>query len=838
MEGDSLLPTADHSQGTTSTGYASDDKIHTVLRSLFGTDQPTLDQISQLLQPFVVLEKWSEVGPDEHELQHYPQEGSPDVTEDALAFYRQHGIAAVARKRYSENAVARYRLVLDKLGYSAAQQVEKIESDEEMARIFATTCSNVSYLTKLFAWDAAWVERLGADATEQKQFGQHLQSSLQEVVTPSFLSAIGRLAVHHLLRWPFASGPKPSREMPLKKPGPLPSGAHDYLHCLRNLGLAVVFDNALDQVMIEMMRALVEYASNVFPNVWNDELHAQAEKAKRERPQWLRNSFKMMWFDAEDRFPVSWIEKYIGTSLGALSATLRAALYASENEPSAEATDQLQQLPGSHERFAQSYKRMYEAECRWAFGHACRMLQRVRVNQFFESVQLFPGGQWCFGDLRDCIKHTGEMKKVTSAINKILHERLLHPGAQTAHIIDFFVMMTDGLRLFRSDVFLSRISHPIRRYLRTRTDTVNVIVSDLLRPGDGPRWVRREFGAHQANGGDTTWSLEAAKVDSEDESDEEQAFDANPASDTKWTPRPIDAGPNYRKTGKSDVISMLISIFDDREGFIAALERTMAEQLLKVQDYQHEEQVSYFTISSVDGQSTHLQPHFAQYLNNLTLKNRFGDSHFAKIDIMLQDVTNSRRLDAGMAAEKIMAGDDKEDITPVLQAMHPIVVSRHCWPDLSGEANDAMPGMGATTAAPSYATIPSTGNLRIPGAELAQQKLPSRFADAIGAYTEHFKRKKNTQTLRFFPGLGQFSLKLTMDSGRVIEENNLTALQASVVELAAGKGSNAVLTAGELMVELEVDKTPILNALYFWSARGVLKEVPSAAETFQVMDAW
>lgn len=210
---------------------------------------------------------------------------------------------------------------------------------------------------------------------------------------------------------------------------------------------------------------------------------------------------------------------------------------------------------------------------------------------------------------------------------------------------------------------------------------------------------------------------------------------------------------------------------------------------------------------------------------------------------MLQDVTNSRRLDAGMAAEKITAGDGKELITSVLQAMHPIVVSRHCWPDLSGEANDAMPGaagfgMGATTAAPSYATVPNTGNLRIPGAELAQQKLPPRFAEAIGAYTNHYKRKKNTQTLRFFPGLGQFSLKLTMDSGRVIEENNLTALQASVVELAAGKGSNSVLTAGELMVELEVDKAPILNALYFWSARGVLKEVPSAAETFQVMDAW
>ncbi len=51
-----------------------------------------------------------------------------------------------------------------------------------------------------------------------------------------------------------------------------------------------------------------------------------------------------------------------------------------------------------------------------------------------------------------------------------------------------------------------------------------------------------------------------------------------------------------------DIISMLTSIFDDRSGFIAALEKSMADQLVQVKGYKA----------------------MKEYRNNMILKKRFA----------------------------------------------------------------------------------------------------------------------------------------------------------------------------------------------------------------------
>ena len=127
-------------------------------------------------------------------------------------------------------------------------------------------------------------------------------------------------------------------------------------------------------------------------------------------------------------------------------------------------------------------------------------------------------------------------------------------------------------------------------------------------------------------------------------------------------------------------------------------------------------------------------------------------------------------------------------------------------------------------------------DLRVPGGERPQHKLPTRFTEALDAYVANFKERKSTQTMRFLNGLGTMKLTLTMDDGRQMQFEEVTALEAAVVELASGKGSAAVLSAADVVAELEVEKGAALNALYFWSANGVMRELGTEADTFQVIE--
>ncbi len=233
-----------------------------------------------------------------------------------------------------------------------------------------------------------------------------------------------------------------------------------------------------------------------------------------------------------------------------------------------------------------------------------------RIWQFFDCITARPQRHGVLIDLGACIAHTKEMAKVSAAINQVIRERLLHPGAQTRDIIEYFVLLIHSLRETQaSDVLLSRLAPPIRKYLRSRPDTVSVVVNSLLGNHETFKLLREEL--DRTKNIKTPFTLEATQISGgggsgggksaagggkgrggADEAEDDTSEEEVDLDDLNWRPRPIDAGPNYRKTGKSDVISMLVSIFDDREGFMQALERTMAEQLLSIKGYQHDEQVS------------------------------------------------------------------------------------------------------------------------------------------------------------------------------------------------------------------------------------------------------
>lgn len=207
-----------------------------------------------------------------------------------------------------------------------------------------------------------------------------------------------------------------------------------------------------------------------------------------------------------------------------------------------------------------------------------KVLGEIRTQQLFDMVGLYPESKPALEDLRACLEKTDQKRFVVAHFARALHMRLLHPGVDTHAILVYYVNIVYALRVIdTSGVILSQVLPPVQQYLRTRRDTVQVVVSALL--GDDPAFalLRTEL--------DSDSDIHFRAPGFRDTADDEQYGRLEYWADPTWSPRPVDAGPEYSQLRSRDVIDLLVSIFDDRDGFITALEQYTAQQLVRVVDY-------------------------------------------------------------------------------------------------------------------------------------------------------------------------------------------------------------------------------------------------------------
>ncbi|KAN0059780.1 hypothetical protein ACQY0O_008354 [Thecaphora frezii] len=474
--------------------------------------------------------------------------------------------------------------------------------------------------------------------------------------------------------------------------------------------------------------------------------------------------------------------------------------------------------------------------------HLDRTLCAVRALQLFDLIAIYPESVPALEDLRVGLERTDDKLFVARALSESLQTRLLHPGAHTRDIIQIYVHMVRALRdVDPSGVVLSRVVAPLRRYLRARKDTIPVIVSSLL--GEDPDFtlLKDELEAADAESADEAENSAArggrrrrrsmanrsrkrqaagpsgpdpnASASASSDSDSDLDY-----QDPEWQPKPVDAGRGYRLSTSRDIIGMLISIFDDRAGFIGALEQSMAEQLVRIRGYKA----------------------MREYRNNMILKKRFGEKNMGRCDVMLGDVTESRRIDAGVhqraererrnyAAQTAEERERQRDSNEVLDALHPLVISRQFWPDLSTASSAASGSRRAST--PSVATAAGATGTAASAVTVAAAptKLPPRFAEAMQRYQTLFQASKAMRRLEWLLHLGSVQLELAMDDGRKLQVE-CSPLEACVVETLASTPADA---AGQKradpyqlaqMVGLE-DAGDAVNACRAWCERGVLGEM-------------
>ncbi|KAF8627672.1 hypothetical protein AX15_004309 [Amanita polypyramis BW_CC] len=375
--------------------------------------------------------------------------------------------------------------------------------------------------------------------------------------------------------------------------------------------------------------------------------------------------------------------------------------------------------------------------------HMNKTLCDLRTKEIFDIIIDFPDSMGALQDLKECLQRVDQRAALVESLRKANRKRLLHPGADTKLILSQYVATIKCMRVVDPPgVLLFKIADPIRRYLRERPDTIRCIVSNLV--GDD----------------DTGDSL----VDENEPIQPLQQADIDDYSDPNWEPEPIDAGPEFRTNKPSDIISTLVSIYDSKDLFVKELQVLLAQRLLAVIDND---------IEKTDKERKNIE----------ILKIRFGEAALQVCEVMLRDISDSKRIDVHVQAQK-------------QTVVHPTVISRQFWPALK------------------------TGDLAMPG----------QFQKLQDEYSKEFHRFKPDKKLKWLPQLGTVQLKLELEDRTI--DATVPPLEAAFIELFSQK---PVWSIDELKEAVgSIDRSAAFKALITWVDLGVLKE--DIEDTFRLLE--
>ncbi len=162
-------------------------------------------------------------------------------------------------------------------------------------------------------------------------------------------------------------------------------------------------------------------------------------------------------------------------------------------------------------------------------------LGALRTKELFEIIVDWDNGsRGAVEDLKRYVTNTTSRISLTNSFSNVLSHRLLHPGASTTEILQFYISLIRAFAVLDpKGVLLDRVARPIRRYLRERDDTVNIVVGGLLADPDD------ESSAADVLVELATELNKTAGLTGEDDMDDgDLDWD-----DMSWMPDPVDAGP-------------------------------------------------------------------------------------------------------------------------------------------------------------------------------------------------------------------------------------------------------------------------------------------------------
>ncbi|KAG8888369.1 hypothetical protein FRB98_007764 [Tulasnella sp. 332] len=386
--------------------------------------------------------------------------------------------------------------------------------------------------------------------------------------------------------------------------------------------------------------------------------------------------------------------------------------------------------------------------------HMCEALAKLRISEIFDIIVDYPASSPAIADLKECLFQTGTRKELVQSLRTANKKRLLHPGADTKDIINLYVSTIRCLRVLDPmGSLLFSVADPIRQYLRERPDTIRTIVQNLIDP-------KSEFTSGE---------------DGEVKPLQDTTYLADDYGDFGWMPEPAYADAAFRTTRATDIISTLVSIYDSRDIFVKELQVLLAKRLLEIKNKDYDPEIRNLEI----------------------LKLRFGDAPLQVCDVMMKDITDSRRADQHIKNARKVELEKAKDSLPYLAPaagneeeelpLHATIISRLFWP-----------------------SMPSTSLI-----------MPGKFRKYQEEYARRFSEFKPDRKIRFIPNLGTVSLELELQDRTLNVE--ATPLQAAIVDLFSSKDT---WVADELAVQLgNLDIPSVDKALEFWMDQGVVSSL-------------
>lgn len=113
----------------------------------------------------------------------------------------------------------------------------------------------------------------------------------------------------------------------------------------------------------------------------------------------------------------------------------------------------------------------------------------------------------------------------------------------------------------------------------------------------------------------------------------------------------VNGRADFRTNKPGDVISTLVSIYDSKDLFVKELQVLLAQRLLGITDGNFDREVRFYRARLRLLHSTYVHE-CVQRRNIEILKIRFGEAALQVCEVMLRDMTDSRRIDQHVQSQK------------------------------------------------------------------------------------------------------------------------------------------------------------------------------------------
>uniref|UniRef100_A0A1B0D9E0 Anaphase-promoting complex subunit 2 n=1 Tax=Phlebotomus papatasi TaxID=29031 RepID=A0A1B0D9E0_PHLPP len=402
-------------------------------------------------------------------------------------------------------------------------------------------------------------------------------------------------------------------------------------------------------------------------------------------------------------------------------------------------TEFVEQLPIKKRKILNSRR---NATYKYSLEGAASIRKTVCKNFFLNTLD-FPESQPAIDDLKVCFEKVDLRPHLVQTLKLALETRLLHPGVDTSDILTGYVSAIKAIRhLDSTGVLLETITEPVKEYLRSRNDTVRCVVTGLIE--DGPTDLAEELA-----------KSEALKEEGVAVVDDLTNWES-------WNPDPVDANPSKVKPHRSaDIISMVVDIYGSKELFVNEYKNLLAERLLQQLDLNSEKEIRNLEL----------------------LKLRFGESVLHSCEVMLKDISDSKRINAHIQSDSNYSDTKAFEFSS-------LILSAQFWPGFKKE------------------------DLELPEA------IQSQFEN----YRKSYEAYKGNRTLHWRPVSGKVMLEVE-HMGKCVEYS-VTPTQATIIYHFQEKSE---WNLNDLSSIMKIPPSVLRRKITYWQSHGLIKETKTGS---------